>query len=185
MSKKPRSPDEAIYPQFVSGLRAACSPLEYLLEYVVVAVNIVVLLSQRRDSATRMQNGRMVAVAEGIANIRQAHLGEVLRERHCELAGPSDVSAAFFRVHVGYLDLVVLGDGLLDVVNCDLPVLCREEVLKRLLGGVKRDVSAVEARISDDALQRAFQFAYVRADVLGYEEGDFLRELERHCFGLF
>src|SRR5256885_6668785 len=96
MNKKPQSPGGAIYPQFVPGLCAACSPFEYLLEYVVVTVDVVVLLSQRRDSAARVENGRVVAVAKCIANIRQAHLGEVLRECHCKLARPGDVSTAFF-----------------------------------------------------------------------------------------
>ena len=96
MNKKPESSGGAIYPQFVSGLCAACSPFEYLLEYVVIAVDVVVLLSQHRDGATRVKDGCMVAVAECISDIRQAHLGEVLREGHCELSGPGDVSTALF-----------------------------------------------------------------------------------------
>src|SRR2546430_7657057 len=103
MSKKTRSPGGAIYPQFVSWLRAACSPFEYLLEHVVIAVDVVVFLSQRRDSAARMEDGGMVAVAECIADIRQAHLSEVLRESHCELTGPGDVSTTLFRMHVGQI----------------------------------------------------------------------------------
>src|SRR5258706_7440404 len=100
MSKKPRSPGDAIYPQFVSGLRAACSPLEYLFEYVVVAVNIVVLLSQRRDSATRMQNGRIVAAAVSITNIPQAHLGEGPCQCPRADALSSDASTELCRMHV-------------------------------------------------------------------------------------
>ena len=70
MSKKTLPSGCALYPQFVSRLSAACSPLEYLLEYVVIAVDVVVLLSQRRDGATRVEDGCMVAVAERIADIR-------------------------------------------------------------------------------------------------------------------
>ena len=69
MSKKLRSRDDAIYSQFALRLRAACSPFEHLLEYVVIAVDVVVLLSQRRDGATRMENGGMVAVAERVADV--------------------------------------------------------------------------------------------------------------------
>src|SRR5439155_22362135 len=125
MNKKPPALGGAIRSQFVPSLYADCSPFKNLIEYVVCAVDVVVLVSQRRDGAARVEDGCMVAVAECISDIRQAHLGEVLREGHCELSGPGDVSTALFRVHVGYLDLVVLGDSLLDVVNGDLPVLRR------------------------------------------------------------
>jgi hypothetical protein len=70
MNKKPPPLGGAICSQFVPRLCAACSPFEYLLEYVVIAVNVVVLLSQRCDSATRVEDGCVVAVAERIADIR-------------------------------------------------------------------------------------------------------------------
>ena len=56
--------------QSVPWLCAACSPFEYLLEHVVVAVDVMVLLSQRCDGATRMEDCRMVAVAERVADVR-------------------------------------------------------------------------------------------------------------------
>src|SRR5438552_17743070 len=74
------------------SMRVAPSPRCERRTTTLIAINVVVLLSQRGDGATRMENGGMVAVAECIANIRQAHLGEVLRERHCELTRPSDRS---------------------------------------------------------------------------------------------
>jgi len=91
--------------QFVPWLHAACSSFEYLFEHVVIAVDVVILLSQRGDRATGVEDCRVVAVAERITDVREAHLGEVLRQRHCKLAGPGDVAAAFFRVHVRYLIL--------------------------------------------------------------------------------
>src|SRR5260221_12826890 len=185
MNKVRLLPGATTCSQSVPWLCAACSPFEYLLEHVVIAVDVVILLSQRGDGATGVEDCRVVAVAERITDVRKAHLCEVLCHRHCKLPGPGGVATALFRVHVRYLDLVVLGDGLLDVVDRDLPVLCGQEVLECLLGRVERDVPAVEARISDDALQRSFQFAHVRADMLGDEKGDFLRELERHRFGFF
>src|SRR5712671_4749926 len=124
--------------QSVPLLCAAYSPFEYLLEHVVIAVDVVILLSQRGDGATGMEDCRVVAVAERIADVRKAHLCEVLRQCHCKLPGPGDVAAALFRVHVRYLDLVVLGDGLLDVVDRDLPVLGGQEILECLLGRVER-----------------------------------------------
>jgi len=64
----------------------------------------------------------VVAVPNASPMSGKAHLCEVLCQRHCKLPGPGDVATALFRVHVRYLDLVVLGDGLLDVVDRDLPV---------------------------------------------------------------
>ena len=46
-------------------------------------------------------------------------------------------------------DLVVVGDGLLDVLDRDLPVLHRQQVAQRFLGHGERDVLAVEARVGD------------------------------------
>src|SRR5437879_9100409 len=70
MNKKPPLLHGAICSQFVPRLCAACSPFEYLLEHVVVAVDVVVLLSQGCDGATRMEDCRMVAVAERVADVR-------------------------------------------------------------------------------------------------------------------
>src|SRR5712692_9880522 len=107
MNKKPLPLGSDTCSQFAPWLFAAYSPLEYLLEYVVIAVDVVVLLSQRGDGATRVEDRRVVTVSERVADVRQAHLSEILRERHCKLAGPGDVATALFRVHVGHLDLVV------------------------------------------------------------------------------
>src|SRR5712671_217459 len=125
MNEDPLLPGDTTCSQSVPWLCAACSPFEYLLEHVVIAVDVVILLSQRGDRATGVEDCRVVAVAECVTDIRQAHLGEVLSQCQCKLARPSFVSTALFRVHVRYLDLVVLGDGLLYVVDGDLPVLCR------------------------------------------------------------
>ena len=128
MNKDRLLPGGATCSQSVPRLCAACSPFEYLLEHVVITVDVVILLSQRGDGATGVEDCRVVAVAERITDVRKAHLCEVLCQRHCKLPGPGDVATALFRVHVRYLDLVVLGDGLLDVVDRDLPVLCGQEV---------------------------------------------------------
>src|SRR6267154_1952563 len=63
MSKKTRPSGCALYPQFVSRLSAACSPLEYLLAYVVIAVDVVVLLSQRREGHCELSGPSDVSTA--------------------------------------------------------------------------------------------------------------------------
>src|SRR3979490_1760914 len=107
MNKNRLLPGGATCSQSVPRLCAACSPFEYLLEYVVIAVDVVILLSQRADGGTEVGACRVIAFAERVTDVRQAHLGEVLRQRHCKLPGPGDVAIALFRVHVRYLDLVV------------------------------------------------------------------------------
>src|SRR5258705_12066351 len=113
-------PGGAACSQSAPWLCAACSPFEYLLEDVVIAVDVVILLSQRGDGATGVEDCRVVAVAERIADVRKAHLREVLCQRHCKLSGPGVVATALFRGHVRHLDLVALGYGLLDVVDREL-----------------------------------------------------------------
>src|SRR5690242_12458978 len=86
------------YPQSLPQLYPAWSPFEYLLEHMVVAIDVVVFFPERRDGAACVKDGGVIPVAEGLADIGQAHLREVLGQRHGELTGPSDVTAAFLRV---------------------------------------------------------------------------------------
>src|SRR5512134_2377213 len=94
--------------------------LEGLLEHVEVAVEVGVLGAQRGDRPARVQHRGVVAIAERVADLRQAHLGELFGERHRHLARPRDIAVAFLRVQVGDLYLVELRDGALDVLDRDL-----------------------------------------------------------------
>src|SRR5258708_2585104 len=57
-------PGDATCSQSVPWLCAACSPFEYLLEHVVIAVDVVILLSQRGDGATRVEDRLLVGVSD-------------------------------------------------------------------------------------------------------------------------
>src|SRR5260221_12042923 len=96
MNKVRLLPGATTCSQSVPWLCAACSPFEYLLEHVVIGVDVVVIVSQRGDGATCVEDRRVVTVSERVADVRQAHLGEVLAERHREVAGPGDVATALF-----------------------------------------------------------------------------------------
>src|SRR6185369_1105059 len=169
ISPFPRQPS---YPQLVRFSRTASSSFEYLLENKVVAVEPGVLLAQAGDRAAGVQDRGVVAVAEGLADLRQAHLGEVLRERHGNLPWPRHVAVALFRMHVRDLDLEVLGDGLLDPFYAHLAARDVEDVAQGFLGEVERELARVETREGEHLLQRAFELAHVRPDVLGDEKGD-------------
>src|SRR4029077_7133427 len=98
------------YPQTLRRSCTACSSglaLQYLLEHHIVAIEPVIGLAQAGDGSTGMQHRGVVAVAECLADLGQAHLCEVLGERHGHLPRPGNVAAAPFRVHVRYLDLEV------------------------------------------------------------------------------
>ena len=87
-------------------------------------------------------------------------------------------------MHVRNAYLVVVGHGFLDVFDRDLAVLHGEEITQCFLRDRKRDLLAVETRIRDDAFQCAFEFAHVRADVLGDEKRDLLVKREPRRCGL-
>ena len=54
-------------------------------------------LAQLLDAAARVQHSRVIATAEGFADLRQAVAGQFLRQRHRHLAGPRDRAAAALR----------------------------------------------------------------------------------------
>ncbi len=156
---------------------SAALALERLLQHVQLLVQLGQLLAFARDLAHRMQHRRVVAPPEKLADLGQALLRELLGEVHRDLARPGDGGRALLAVHVRHLDLVVVGDGLLDVLHADLPVLDGQQVAQRLAGELDGDFLLVEARIGQDLAQRAFELAHVGAHVLGDEEGDFLGHL--------
>src|SRR5688572_30477020 len=80
------------------------SSFQYLLEQVIVPVQGLILLAQGSDGPARVQNGRVVPVAESFADLGQAELGQIPRECHCHLARTCNVACALLRMHVGELD---------------------------------------------------------------------------------
>ncbi|OMP13430.1 hypothetical protein COLO4_01703, partial [Corchorus olitorius] len=122
-------------------------------------------------------HGGVVASAEQLADLGQALLGQFLGQVHGNLARPGNAGRALLAVHVGDLDLVVVGHRLLDVFHADLAVLDGQQIAQGLAGQLDGDFLLVEARIGQDLAQRAFELAHVGAHVLGHEEGDFLGHL--------
>ena len=135
------------------------------------------------DLAHGVQYRGVVAATEQITDFRQAFLGQLLGQVHGDLARQGDIGGPAFRIHVGHLDLVEVRHGLLDVLDRDLTVGHRQQVLQRFLADIHREhVAAVEAGIRQHLAQRAFQFADVAAQMLGDEERHFLGH--GHALGL-
>src|SRR5687768_16154799 len=83
------------YPQLAPLARTGFpSPFEHLLKHQVIAVEAGVLLAQAGDGAAGVQHGGVIAVAEGLADLWQAHLREVLGKRHRHLTRPGHIAAA-------------------------------------------------------------------------------------------
>ena len=76
-----------------------------------------------RNGATGMQNCSVVASTESLTNGRETGRRQFLGKPHGDLAGTSHDTRPFLRVHVGNLDLVVFGHGLLDRLEGNLPVM--------------------------------------------------------------
>ena len=131
-----------------------------------------------------MQHRRVIAVAKRLADLWKAHLRQIFGKRHRHLARPRQIAAALLRMHVGDLDLEVLRHRLLDALHADLATVEVENVAQRLLGEVERQLAPGKAGKGEHFLQCSLKLAYVRADVLGDEEGDFLGHGDRLGFGL-
>ncbi|MNH24156.1 hypothetical protein D3C79_840740 [compost metagenome] len=102
-------------------------------------------------------------------------VGQLLGQGHGHLAWTRDRTRTTLGQQIGDLDLVVLGDGTLNVIHTDQLVLQRQQILERLTNQFDGDVAAHEVRVSDHPLQCAFQFTDVGTDALGNEEGRVMR----------
>ena len=72
-------------------------------------------------------------------------------------------------MHVGHTYVEVLGDPLLDLLDGDPPVVGAQQVVEHLLGRFERDRAADQGGVGHDPVERAFQFAHVRGDLVGQE----------------
>ena len=79
-----------------------------------------------RDLAAGMEHGSVVSTAEIAADLGQRKLRQLLGQRHRYLARPGDRARSLFRMHVGNPDLVVVSNGLLNVLDRNLAILDRE-----------------------------------------------------------
>ncbi|MCY1173110.1 hypothetical protein D9M73_132610 [compost metagenome] len=119
----------------------------------------------------------MVATTEHVTDFRQTVVGQLLGQRHGHLAWTRDRTRTPLGQQIGDLDLVVLGDGALDVIHTHQFVLQREKILERFTNQLNGDVASHEVRMSDDALQSTFKFTDVGANTLGNKESSVMRQV--------
>src|SRR4030095_10137399 len=159
----------------------ASSALQRLLEHVQRVVQFAVLAAFAADLPHRVQHRRMVATAEQFTDLRHALLCQLLGEVHSDLARHRDRARAPLAVHVGDLDLVVVGDRFLDQLDRDLAGRRRQQVLQRLARDFDRYDPPVEGGEGDHLAESALELADVAAQILRDEKRDVL--LHPDAFG--
>src|SRR5690606_39323373 len=102
--------------------------------------------AQLGDALDRVHYRRVVAPAEGLADLGEALLRELLREVHRDLARARDVRRTPLAVHVGDLDLQEVGDRLLDRLDGDRRPIQLEQILQCFLRELGRYRLAAETR---------------------------------------
>src|SRR5438046_9931328 len=73
----------------------------------------------------------------------------------------------------------MLGDAPRDRVDRYPPLIGAQQIVQEILRPFERDLAADELHLRDDAVQRAFQFANVRNDLVREEFQDLLRQPQR------
>ena len=97
----------------------------------------------------------MITAPKGIANLGQTMLGQFFCQRHRNLPRPGHRSVASFGHEVSHFDLVVFRDFAFDVIQRDLLVLQRKQVLQAVLYQVDIKRSACKVSASNNPFQGA------------------------------
>src|SRR3990172_6152277 len=100
-----------------SDVRQRPSTAEQVLERLHLAAEAEVGLEPDGDLLARRQHGGVVLVAEGAAEVRVALAGELAGQIHGDGARTGDRLVAALALEVEDLDVVVVGDGLEDVLD--------------------------------------------------------------------
>ena len=117
----------------------------------------------RRASILRdgVDDGGVVLASEGLADLGEGGVGEGLDEVHRDLSRDGDGLGVVPGLEVRELDVVVVGDVLLDHLDRDGLLLGGEEIAEDLLGEGEVDVRPVRAGIGDQADEAALELADV------------------------
>ena len=102
-----------------------------------------------------MQNRRVIPTAKSIANFGQAVLSQLFGHGHGHLPWTSNRAVESVGHQVFHLDIVVLWNGLFDVIQRDLSILQGQQILEAFLDEVDVKRAPSESRTRNDALERA------------------------------
>src|SRR2546421_2550853 len=123
-------------------------------------VHRAVLADQARDLGGRVDDRRVVAAAELLADLRERRIGELAREVHRDLAGIDDVLRASVAGELFEREAEALRDEFLDPLDRDLGGLAlREDVAQDVLCEGDGHRAAGQRREGDDARERTLEVA--------------------------
>jgi hypothetical protein len=131
-----------------------------------------VLLEEGLDLVDSVKDGGVVLAAEAAADVGVGVARELAGEIHGDLAWKGHGLGAGLGAEVLGLDAEDFADAALDVVEGDEALLVAPDVGENLLGEVEAELTAGEVAEGADADEGAFEFADVRLDLVGDEEGD-------------
>lgn len=146
---------------------------------------LLIILTEVFDFLTGVNDRRIMASAEELADFFEGEVGRLTAEIHGNLSRESNLGISLLGIHVCDLDAVLLGNHGADAFRLNL--LLGEDVLERPLGEFDGDGLGEEVRETDDAVQCTFQLADVIGDLFGDEAADIVdifRPFEIHRFGL-
>src|SRR5688500_3280865 len=139
--------------------------------------------AQLFDLLDRVHDRGVVAAAELAADLRQRAGGQLFGQEHGDLARAGDLAGAARRLHVGQLDVEMLGHPLLDFLDGDAAVVGAQQVAQQLLRGFQGHRMTNQGGVGGDAGQRAFQLAHVGRDAVGKELQLLVRNRHARLFG--
>jgi len=138
-------------------------------------IDLMIAAAQFLDAAHRVDHRRMIAAAELAPDLGQRARGQALGEVHRDLARTGDHHGAPRGDQIDRLEVVMRRHCALDLVDRDSLGAAAQHIAERRLGELQVDLLAGQLGISDQAIERAFDFAQAA--------GDLVREQLEHLFG--
>ena len=136
------------------------------------------------DLAYGVHHRGVVAVAEPPPDLRQGPRGQLLGQVHGDLPWTRHGACPAGREHFAELDVEVLGDLLLNLFDGHPAVVGLEQVMEHVLHHLQRHRTADQDCMRLDPVQRAFELADVRGNLVGQEFEHLRRDFQRDALGL-
>ena len=110
-------------------------------------------------------------------------MSEFLSQVHGNLSGIHHRALTGFRIHVRNLQVVVLGDDLLNIFHRHGNRTHIKDVTQGDFGGFNGYWKIVEIRVGQNLLNGTFEFAYVAIKPFGNDDGNFFRHFKPGSVG--
>src|SRR5439155_4939694 len=161
------------------------SPLQLFFQVIDHLADVRVDFHPILDQATGVQNGAVIAAAEGFPNGAERAFGQLPGEEHGDLTGKGNILGAPFAGHVREANVEMLGHSLLDHFDIDgETALFVEHLPQESLDHLNGQVFAGERGKRSHSDQGPLQPADVGANPVGEEVDDIVRQFDPQRFFL-